>query len=157
MRGRKPAGPAYVDQLQGSPQAKDRAKVVLETMDGTRRVQEACARLNISEPRFHQLRAVMLQAAVQALEPGTAGRPAQAATPEQEQIADLKEQLAFVEAALKGAQVREEIALGLPRAAQAAQADPTTAEPKDRPAAPEKKTRRRPRSRRQRQKKPAES
>jgi hypothetical protein len=154
MRGRKPAGPAYVDQLQGSPQAKDRAKVVLETMDGTRRVREACARLKISEPRFHQLRAVMLQAAVQALEPGTAGRPAQAATPEQEQIADLKEQLAFVEAALKGAQVREEIALGLPRAAQA---DQTTAEPKDRTATPEKKTRRRPRSRRQRQKKPAES
>jgi len=69
----------------------------------------------------------MLQAAVQALEPGTAGRPAQEATPEQEQIALLQQQLAHLEAELKAAQVREEIALGLPNVVQ-------------KPAAPEKKT-----------------
>ena len=76
MRGRKPVGPEYAEKLSGSDIAKLRAKVILETIAGTCRVQEACERLNISEQRFHQLREEMMAAAVQALEPGHAGRPA---------------------------------------------------------------------------------
>src|SRR5262249_6175364 len=45
MRGRFPAGPSYVDKLEGSAAAKERLKVVLETLAGQCRVQEACARL----------------------------------------------------------------------------------------------------------------
>ncbi len=56
MRGRTPSGPEYVDRLPGSETAKDRLKVVLETMTGTVRVHEACDRLQICEQRFHQLR-----------------------------------------------------------------------------------------------------
>ena len=53
MRGRKPVGPEYADKLSGSDTAKLRVKVILETIAGTCRVQEACERLGISEQRFH--------------------------------------------------------------------------------------------------------
>ena len=73
MRGRYPSGPEYVDvqHLHGSAQAKERLRVILETMMGQWRVGEACERLGICEQRFRQLRAELLQAALERLE----GRP----------------------------------------------------------------------------------
>jgi hypothetical protein len=140
MRGRLPSGPEYVDLLAGSDQAKERLKTVLETLAGTCRVQEACQRLKISEPRFHQLRQQVLEAGLAEIEPRAKGRPAKKLSPAEEEIARLREQLAAKEVELRAAQVREEIALVLPRVAQddvaAANVDST---------APEKKTRRRPR------------
>jgi hypothetical protein len=58
MRGRHPSGPEYVDvkHLHGSAQAKERLRVILETMMGKWRVGEACERLSICEQRFRQLR-----------------------------------------------------------------------------------------------------
>jgi hypothetical protein len=56
MRGRHPSGPEYVEHLQGSAQAKERLRLILETMTGKRRVQEACQLLKISPQRFEQLR-----------------------------------------------------------------------------------------------------
>src|SRR5580692_11234471 len=56
MRGRYPSGPEFVDHVSGSVIAKDRARVLLETIAGTCRVKEACTRLGVSEPRFDQLR-----------------------------------------------------------------------------------------------------
>src|SRR5262245_41423026 len=94
MRGRRPAGPAYVDQLDGSAIAKERLKVVLETIAGTCRVQEACRRLGICEQRFHQLRQEALEAALAGIEPGTPGRRPHTLTPAEDQVRDLQEQLA---------------------------------------------------------------
>lgn len=113
MRGRYPSGPKYVEQLQGSDDAKRRAKIILETMTGKLRVQEACALLGICEQRLGQLRQEMLQAAVASLETQPAGRrPAEAESPD---MAALKEQVAALQDELRAAQVREEIALALPR------------------------------------------
>ena len=131
MRGRRPAGPDYVDHLAGSAPAKERLKVVLETLAGTCRVQEACERLGICEQRFHQLRQQMLEAALERLEPRPAGRPAQQPAPAQEQVRALEEELARHEVELRAARAREEIALTLPHVVRA-------------PEGPEKKTRRRP-------------
>jgi hypothetical protein len=114
MRGRRPSGPEYVDQLQGSDLAKQRLKVVLETLAGTCRVQEACTRLGLSEPRFHQLRERMLAAAMARLEPRRPGRRAKKPTPADERIRLLEEQLANQDAQLRLAQARTEIALILP-------------------------------------------
>jgi hypothetical protein len=139
MRGRRPSGPEYVERLAGSAQAKERLKVVLQTLAGTCRVQDACRQLGISEPRFHQLRSQMLAAALQGLEPKPIGRPAQAAPPEQEQRTALSEQLAAKEVELRAAQAREEIALILPRLAP----EPATPEKKTRPPRPAPKRRRR--------------
>ena len=137
MRGRRPVGPEYAEQLEGSETAKLRAKVILETMTGTCRLKEACERLGISEQRFHQLREEMMAAAVKALEPGHAGRPAHTPTPAEEQVAALAQQLQDKEIELRAAKAREEIALIMP-------------EVKQEPVEPEKKMPQRPSKRRRR-------
>jgi helix-turn-helix protein len=113
MRGRKPAGPEYVDRLTGSDTAKERLHVVLETLAGRCRVQEACARLNLSEPRFHQLRTQILQAGLDSLAPRPAGRPPRPAPDERVQA--LEATVADLTVELQAAHVREEIALALPQ------------------------------------------
>jgi transposase-like protein len=133
MRGRTPSGPDYVDHLPGSDLARERARVVLETLGGQRRVQEACELLQISEPRFWQLREEMLTAAVASMEPGQAGRPAQTVTPEQAEIARLKQQLADIEVELKTAQARTEIAVILPNVLKPKPAEQTDADKKKPP------------------------
>ncbi len=115
MRGRRPSGPEYVDGLTGSCLAKERLKVVLETLAGTMRVQDACCRLNISEPRFYQLRLRVLEAALDRLEPRPVGRPARTLSPVEQEISALQEQLAAARDHLRAAQAREELALALPR------------------------------------------
>jgi hypothetical protein len=127
MRGRRPVGPEYADKLEGSDTAKERVKVILATMAGTCRLKEACERLGISEQRFHQLREEMMAAAVKALEPGHAGRPAQTPTPTEEQVSALQQQLQDKEVELRAAKAREEIALVMPQV-------------KQEPVEPEKKT-----------------
>jgi len=153
MRGRLPSGPEYVEQLQGSASAKERVKVVLETMAGTCRVQEACQRLGISEPRFEQLRLQILQAALERLEPRPAGRPARTTTPAEERIDALEAQIAELQMQLRVSQARTEIALALPNVVQkprGSEAEPATPDATQGEAAhtevanaPEKKTRRR--------------
>ncbi len=118
MRGRLPSGPEYVEHLEGSTIAKQRVKVILETMAGTCRVQEACQRLGISEPRFEQLRILILQAALERLEPRPAGRPAHTLTHADERIGALEAQLADMKTKLQVSQARTEIALALPNALQ---------------------------------------
>ena len=54
--GRKPAGPQIVERLEGSPVAKQRLEVILETIAGRLTVPEARDRLGIGESRFHELR-----------------------------------------------------------------------------------------------------
>jgi hypothetical protein len=113
MRGRYPSGPEYVEHLEGSAEAKRRAKVILRTLMGELRVLEACQTLGICEQRFHQLREAMLQAALARLEVGPAGRPRRPAEPAE--VAALREQLAEQQVQLRVAQVREEIALVMPQ------------------------------------------
>ena len=127
MRGRRPSGPECVERLPGSNQAKERLQVILQTLAGTCRVQEACRRLGISEPRFQQLRAQVLEAALERLEPRQAGRPSQSAEADGE-MAALADQVAAKDVELRAAQARVEIALALPGAAA------------EEPPAPEKKT-----------------
>ncbi len=128
MRGRRPVGPEYVQKLAGSDESKQRLQLILETLCGRVRLQEAAARMDISEIRFHQLRQDALQAALTGIEPGSAGRPSTKTTAAQ-QVQALEQALAEKEQELHAAQVREEVALILPRVAQA----PPKAEKKTRP------------------------
>lgn len=112
MRGRRPVGPELVDRLPGSELARMRVKVVLQTMTGALRVQEACVQLDLSEQRFDQLRVEALQAAVAGLEPKPAGRPAKpVADPE---VTRLQARVADLEAQLQAALIRAELAAALP-------------------------------------------
>jgi hypothetical protein len=115
MRGRYPAGPEYIDKLEGSEEAKERLKAILDTLYGQLRLLEACAQLGIGETRIHQLREMVLQAALRAIEPRPAGRPSRAATSETERIRALEQQVQELDLALHEAQVRAEIALILPQ------------------------------------------
>jgi hypothetical protein len=125
MRGRKPAGPAAVERLAGSPQAKERLRVVLQTLAGTCRVAQACARLGISEPRFEQLRTQVLRAGLASLEPKALGRPRRPAAADQ--VRALAARVAELEIDLEAARVREEIALVLPQVQGARRAAPKKA------------------------------
>ena len=117
MRGRRPSGPECVGRLAGSDQAKERLQVILQTLAGTCRVREACRRLGISEPRFQQLRAQVLEAALERLEPRPAGRPPQLDGDDEGRLAALADRLAAKEVELRAAEARVEIALALPGAA----------------------------------------
>jgi transposase len=127
MRGRYPLGIEAVDKLEGSAQAKERMKVIVATLTGQCRLQEACVQLGISEPRFQQLRQQFLEGGLASLEPGQAGRPAKVPTAAEQRVQELEAQLAAVRVAHQAAQVRVEIGAILPQVLHE-------------PAAPEKKT-----------------
>src|SRR5262245_39463775 len=122
MRGRLPSGPEYVEKLEGPQDAKRRLELILRTLAGTCRVQEACEQLGLSEARFHQLRLEALQAALDGLTPRPAGRPA--APPADPRVAELQQQPESLRPELPAAQPREEIALVLRRLVQPAETGP---------------------------------
>jgi hypothetical protein len=119
MRGRYPLGLEAVDKLEGSEQAKEGMKVIMETLTGKCRLQEACARLGISEPRFQQLRQEFLEGGLASLEPGTAGRPAQVPSATEVRVQEPEARLAALQVEYHTAQLREEIGVILPRVGQA--------------------------------------
>jgi hypothetical protein len=112
MAGRYPAGPEYVEQLDGSEQAKRRLRIVLETMAGHCGIGQAARRLGVTEQRVHQLREDAMRAALAELEPKPAGRPRRQIEPAN--AAALAEQVLELEKQLRAARVRESIALVLP-------------------------------------------
>ncbi len=73
--GRRSEMDQLVAGLEASERARGRARVILLTLAGQWRVSDACERLKIGRTRFQDLRRRMLQAAVDALEFGRAGRP----------------------------------------------------------------------------------
>jgi len=106
-------GPEVVDRLRGSEQAQQRVKAVLQTLSGELRVQEACARLHLSEQRFDELRLEAIQAAIDALETKPAGRPPRAVA--DAAIAALQQRVAELEGQLQAALLRAELAATLSR------------------------------------------
>jgi hypothetical protein len=114
-----------VEKLQGPADVKRRLEVILRTVAGACRVQEACEELGVSEARFHQLRQEALQAALDGLTPRPAGRPA--APPADPRVEELQRQNEALRLELLAAQAREEIALVLPRLAQGGEAAPEDA------------------------------
>jgi hypothetical protein len=113
MRGRLPSGPEYIDKLEGEREEKERLKAILATMFGEMRLLEACAEMGIGETRFHQLRELALQAALEAIARRPAGRPSLASFSEAEEIRRQALRIEELELALHEAEVREEIALVL--------------------------------------------
>lgn len=119
MRGRLPSGPEFVMKLNGSLLARQRAKVLLETVAGSTRVVAACVQLKICEQRFDQIRLEAFQALVDALEPQPGGRPAQVLSAAEIEVWQLKARIAELDAELKAALIRAELAVTLPQAGEA--------------------------------------
>jgi hypothetical protein len=118
MAGRKPLGPALVDHLEGSTNAKERLELILATIAGQVTVVSAAAQLGISEAMFYKLRNRVLQVSLTDLEPKPAGRPPQRTSPEAAQNNALAERVTELERELTAQTVRLELAASLPHLVQ---------------------------------------
>ncbi len=112
--GRPPKGPRLADGLDGSKDAKRKLRVILETVAGETTVEQACEKLGIGPAAFHKLRERTLQEAAASLEPRKLGRPRKEKSPEEQRIEDLEKELFEAEFELRGARLREEIAVVMP-------------------------------------------
>jgi transposase-like protein len=104
----------HVSGLRGPAESKLRLRVILETLSGERTVAEACAELEISEARFHQLRQQALEGALKGLSPGKAGRPRKEEPVVPGQVEELEQEVRDLEVDLQAARVRTELALAMP-------------------------------------------
>lgn len=116
MGGRTPMGPRLVEHLEGSPQARERLAVIMETLAGTLPIREACERLGIGEAMFHRVRMRVLQGAMADLEPRPRGRRPRNLSDAERICQELEAENKRLEAALHLANVRGEVAAILPRA-----------------------------------------
>lgn len=115
MRGRTPVGPELTEKLAGSALARERMQVILETIAGTCRVQEACERLGICQQRFERLRVLAIEAGIAALELKPAGRPAKVLSETEIENTRLNQRIAELEAELRITHIRVELATHLPQ------------------------------------------
>jgi transposase len=114
-RGRPHEGAELVDKLdECSEQARQRLKVIFQTLAGVFTVEQACGILNIQRSGFYKLRAQFIDNAVLLLEPRTPGRKKKIATPEQVEIQRLRQENEQLKFELKAQQLREEIGILMP-------------------------------------------
>jgi hypothetical protein len=103
-----------VDKLGTTEETKARLKAILETLAGTKTVEEACAQLDVSESRFHELRAEALAGAATVLEPAPRGRPRKVEDPAQGEVEALKRRVKELEQDLIFAKTRAVLATAFP-------------------------------------------
>jgi transposase-like protein len=113
-RGRPADSCMIVAHLTGSPSARQRLNLMLQTLKGDVPIPQAAAKLGVGRSRFCLKRQEMLQAALASLEPKPRGRPPLETTPEQQEIERLQQQVQALKIDLKAAQIREELALLMP-------------------------------------------
>jgi transposase-like protein len=114
------------EKLEGPDEAKRRLKAILETISGTKTIEDAASEIGVGAARFHELRKEVLQAALVALEPKPAGRPRTTEEPNP-RVAELENQIRELTIEINASKVREQIALTMPRLLKT-ESDPT-AEP----------------------------
>lgn len=114
--GRPPKRNQLIEGTEGSEQAKERLRAILDTLSGERQVRVASRDLGVNEARFYHVRNRFLKEAVKSLEDRPPGVKPKYPREAMEEIQSLKDRVAQLESELKHSQVREEIALVTPRA-----------------------------------------
>src|SRR5436190_13025644 len=114
MAGRKPLGPALVEHLEGSDNAKERLELILSTLAGQISVVAAAEQLGISEAMFYKVRHRVLQVCLEDLEPKPLGRPPVRLTEDQQQRQELETQVTALQRELAAQAVRVELLQALP-------------------------------------------
>lgn len=99
-----------VEKVEASPQARERARVILKTLAKTCSVQAGCTRLGIRRTHFQDMRRRMIEAAVRALEDRPSGRPRIRVQQTCRQLAQLRRRLATLEMDLRRTQAELDIA-----------------------------------------------
>jgi transposase len=114
-RGRPHEGAELVDKLDDcSEEARQRLKVIFQTLAGVFTVEDACEILNIQRSAFYKLRGQFMENAVQLLEPKTPGRKKKLITSEQVENRRLRDENERLKFELKAQQLREEIGILMP-------------------------------------------
>jgi hypothetical protein len=113
-RGRPNKGADLVTDVEGSEQARQRLKIILQTLAGAMTIEQGCDALGVRRSGFHKLRRQFLARATDLLEPRPRGRQRRQASEVDRQIAQLKHQIVQLKLDLKAQQIREEIALVMP-------------------------------------------
>lgn len=116
--GRPPLGPEIVDRIEGSEEAKKRARIILEVIAGRLSVEAACTALDIEATRFEDVRKEAFAGLVAALEPRPAGRPPKPVDEAAEKLKALEDENKRLKMELVTSHVREEIAVVLPHRAR---------------------------------------
>ena len=102
--------PTLLETIEASPQARERAKVILLTLGRRWSVAAGCRGLRVGRTRFQELRQRMLAAAVGALEERPAGRPRREVERTCREISALRRRLVAMERELRRAQTELDIA-----------------------------------------------
>lgn len=114
-RGRPHQGAELVEKLEdGTEVARQRLKVIFQTMSGVFTVEQACQILQINRSAFNKLRSQFLANAVQLLEPKTPGRKKKVVTEQEAENQRLVEENRRLRFELRAQQLREEIGLLMP-------------------------------------------
>lgn len=115
--GRPTKGSDIVTRFDASDEAKEKVQLVLDTLSGKTSLQDAAARLGVSESRFHQIREEILLGMLNAAEPKPVGRPPKP-QPQDDEAARLKNQLAEAKLELHVSRLRELLAIAYPHLVQ---------------------------------------
>jgi hypothetical protein len=108
-------GAALVERVAGSRGAKRKLALIFETIGGQVSVVEASRERGISETAFYKERTRFLAEAVGLLEPRRPGRKPRERPPEDGRIEELQDKVRSLERELRVREVREEIAVSMPR------------------------------------------
>jgi len=113
--GRPATGPALVDGLAGSDRAKLIVRTMLETISGTRTIDDAAHALECNRAYVHALRERLLLATIAAAEPRTTGPKPKPPLPAdaQAQVNDAERRARDAQVALELERCRTELALVL--------------------------------------------
>lgn len=114
-RGRPVKGAAFSEDVPGSEVARLRLKVILQTLAGELSIEQACGVLSVNRSRFHALRRAFLAGAAGLLEPRQPGPARYAPSAEELETRRLRDEVARLKFELCATQVREELALVMPR------------------------------------------
>ena len=114
-RGRPHQGAELVEKLEEcSDEARQRLKVIVQTLAGEITVEEACEILNISRSAFNKLRTGFIASAVHLLEPKKPGRKKREVSAELIENGKLRAENERLKFQLKAQQLREEIGILMP-------------------------------------------
>ena len=114
-RGRPHQGAQLVEKLEEcSDEARQRLKVIVQTLAGEITVEEACEILNINRSAFNKLRTGFIANAVHLLEPKKPGRKKREVSAEQMENQKLRAENERLKFQLKAQQLREEIGILMP-------------------------------------------
>jgi hypothetical protein len=110
VMGRPNKGVDHLDNCDCSELARQRGKLILQTITGELSVQDACDEMGIQRPRFQELRARALQCYSEGVEAGHPGRPRTRDVERDEREAELLSRIASLERQLEVAEAKALVA-----------------------------------------------